>query len=836
MLTLSRMTRWFALFVCTFVLALNAPFLAAQDDKQVISLAVPDSMEIIFQDVILPRFREENPTIQVHLTTHTPELYRDLVSPTSQATLDTYLEASAALASSADVHLIPPFTLTPEATRLTHFLDLNPLIQSDAGLNPDDFVPAAWQSYQWEGGFWALPVLITPLVTVYDPAAFDASGLAYPTESWTLADYANAAQHLTHDGKPGLQVYGIDLPRFFRILLGRNFTDDGFPAQPAFDSPELSALVEEWAALEAEGAATRGFQEDAPLRFARLSDLVDRDLRGVLAPAGSAAIDVYSVALSSGTQNPDAAYRLAVYLTSAPEMQTIFADALPARYSIQSTTAQAALPEDAVALGNEALANALPVSESLFGSYVAAALDLTSVGEAAPTALQTAQLTALDNLAAVAAKQGVTSIEVPVFTPVPEVPAGEVTIKFGLFTGSTSLANRGDWEEVIAEFVETDPEISQIDFQFVAPVQGYWDAIPQNECVFGYSYTGYTDEELVALDPLLDADPTFNPANMVGDVMSEAQRNGHTFALPVAIYPYVLRYNRDIFEAAGLPEPDVTWTVSEFVDALNQLATVTEGAPFYPNVNYPTPWEMLMVGYGAVPIDYSTTPPTLHINDEAVVPVIQQVLDLGKNNLIAYQPMATFFGSGGSSATPPALTADYLSDFGGISDDGRFGVVTFPVGTELIPVSYYTSSGFIFAHAQYPEACYRWLREIAQHPELFEGMPADTTIINDPATQALYGENVVATFNQFASLMSAPNHVFIASAGLGNGLTLFLARAFDRYVLEDADLATELRTAADLTEVLRACVDAPDADLIQCLLDADPTIRENIPAHVLGDR
>jgi hypothetical protein len=55
-------------------------------------------------------------------------------------------------------------------------------------------------------------------------------------------------------------------------------------------------------------------------------------------------------------------------------------------------------------------------------------------------------------------------------------------------------------------------------------------------------------------------------------------------------------------------------------------------------------------------------------------------------------------------------------------------------------------------------------------------------------------------------------------------------------VLEDADLAAELRLGAELTETLRGCLAQPDADLLDCLLDTDPTIRENIPAHVLGDR
>src|SRR5689334_16030534 len=117
---------------CAVLLGIYAPQLTAQDDTRVVSLAVPDSMEVIFQDVILPPFMEANPTIQVHLTKLSSDLYQDLMPPTSPESLAKYLEASATLASTADVHLIPPFILAPENTRAGYFLDLNPLIQSDA--------------------------------------------------------------------------------------------------------------------------------------------------------------------------------------------------------------------------------------------------------------------------------------------------------------------------------------------------------------------------------------------------------------------------------------------------------------------------------------------------------------------------------------------------------------------------------------------------------------------------------------------------------------------------------------------------------------------------------
>ena len=64
---------------------------------------------------------------------------------------------------------------------------------------------------------------------------------------------------------------------------------------------------------------------------------------------------------------------------------------------------------------------------------------------------------------------------------------------------------------------------------------------------------------------------------------------------------------------------------------------------------------------------------------------------------------------------------------------------------------------------------------------------------------------------------------------------MFLARAFDRYVLEDADLEAELQHASELIEVYRACYEESQ-DTLTCLLETDPTIRDHIEDRILGDR
>ncbi len=799
-----------------------------------ISLAVPESLVPLFRDVVLPRFQESNPDLYVELRIVSNDSYRDLQLPTSSDALKTFLDATADLISRADVHFLYPNIMSSENTRAGYFLDLSPLVATDASLQTTDFVPSMTEAFKWDGGQWALPVLVMPIVMVYDPAALDAAALTYPTESWTLDDFAHAARLLAHDNAPGMQVSSFDLPAFFRILAGQRFADESSVAQPNFSIAKLESLVEQWTDLEKEGVVTSGFNEGISLQFTRINALRDHALRGSLL-AGQAGADVFSVAISSGTLDPDAAYQLAVYLTTVPELATITPSVLPVRYSVQNQyiDSQESLPVEALALRQTALENALAPADLQFGHYLNQAVTLIATGQPVDAALQDAQITANTNLRDAEAIRATIRVEVPAAV-LPTLTDGKTT-KFGLFTGGTGLSNRAQWQAVMDEFVTKTPEVSQIEFNFIPSSAGYWDEIPKQDCTFGYPYTEYTTDKLLPLDPLLNADPNFDSADVIGDVMLEMQRDGNIYGIPASVSPYVLRYSHEFFARAGIAEPDGTWTVNAFIDALHQLDAITEDPPLFLELNYSTPWELLMAAYGAAPVDYTTSPPTLRLIDKEVVSVAQQVLDLAKSGLIGYVPMATFFGNGASPSSPPPLMVVQLSDPNSANSSNSYSLVTFPIGTNTTPISFYTTSGFIFAHAAQPEVCYHLLREITRHPELFEGMPAYHSVIDSSTSQAIYGEDGIATFQRFADLMEAPNRVFIRSYGLGIPESLFMNRAFDRYVLDGADLEAEMALAQELTAAYRTCTLSND-DIVDCLLEADPTIRENLPRDVLGNR
>ena len=131
--------------------------------------------------------------------------------PPPSGGMDAYLDAIAEYAAAADVLYVNASRIharTRPARAICSTSARSPAPTSS--LNPDDFIPAAWNSVQWDNGVWALPVSVDATMLIYDPAAFDQAGLAYPNERWTIDDLANAARALTqYDANGNVSVPGL---------------------------------------------------------------------------------------------------------------------------------------------------------------------------------------------------------------------------------------------------------------------------------------------------------------------------------------------------------------------------------------------------------------------------------------------------------------------------------------------------------------------------------------------------------------------------------------------------------------------------------------------------
>jgi multiple sugar transport system substrate-binding protein len=72
---------------------------------------------------------------------------------------------------------------------------------------------------------------------------------------------------------------------------------------------------------------------------------------------------------------------------------------------------------------------------------------------------------------------------------------------------------------------------------------------------------------LLALDPFIQTDRSFASNDYYHGTLDLLEVNGQTWAVPLGVDMFVLFYNKDRFEQAGLEDPQEGWTWDDFLNA-----------------------------------------------------------------------------------------------------------------------------------------------------------------------------------------------------------------------------------------------------------------------------
>lgn len=861
----------------------------AQNSDTILTLAIPEwwqsGYEVQFEE-ILAEFEAANPGVKVVLKFNNG-LYYYLGGETEGDMISSYLNSAEQFANFADVAYVTTSSLAPEATRAGYFLDLAPLTSGDAALNADDFQPAAWSAFQWDRGVWSIPAAYTPLIVNYNPEKFDAAGLSYPNELWTINDYANAIQTLAvydEDGKiaiPGMIMFGQQLYTLLYSFINTSVYDSAtVPNTPLFDVPGLADTLTTWSVVQASGALDfpeGNFDWEAlPMRIDSTQSLGtsfgETEWSGALLPGGIAGMEVHGFSVSAGTAAPEAAYALANFLSTRGELMQFFWGSTPARQSIVGTYDDPSanfldFTAEEQALIDQALTVMVSPAELRFYSYIEQALVLMRGSDDAPgvdaqTALAEAQAMANTNLQAADTRRTQTVVAVPTPVPTPILGAGEVALNFNVQSNVSPMPEREAWDAVIAEFVANDPEVRQVTLS--TDFGGDPQVMAGNDCMYVSSNTVQSIDltTILNLDPFMAADPNFTPDDYFAGIMPQVQREDRTWAYPLALFPEVLWYNGDLFQQAGAIAPELGgWTVDQFADAVRSLRLAPDDdAPFVPNSGGNTYILALAAGFGGLPLDFRTNPPTRNFTDPATVDALRQVLDLARGGYIKYTKLdENNFGGGGGWGPDmqiPIFT-DILqsyslafSDFEGspVSADSSYRITTYPSGSTYTPLVYTLGVSYISASTQHPEACYRFISTLSQHPELFSGMPARRSLLDSPLLLESQSDKLIEYYRSFDQLLSAPNGIVLPPAFFGDinapgyfFWQMWLNRAMDNYVLENGDLEADLARAEENSRLIDEClvgipqfdpswtdeqIEAYSNQFRDCALSIDPEMAE----------
>jgi ABC-type glycerol-3-phosphate transport system substrate-binding protein len=816
----------------------------AQGSTVTVTLGVPTFVRDAIEQRLVADFEAANPGLKLQIVSQD-----SLGAPSAANGLDTHLDAIQKLASVADVVFVSGNSMSPEATRAGYYLNLAPLVTSDSTLNPDDFYPNLWKAYQWDQGTWALPISATPYVLTYDPEAFDKAGITYPNDNWTLDDLINAVKALNikdASGKvttPGIELYGgnNDIP-LYMALLNKPLTDSGaIPNPPLIDSPETIALLEKLKELQDLLPAETPEFGTAPIRIEQIFSLSFRrqnDVKrvGTLLPGGKSYLDVTGVAVSGATTQPEAAYKLAKFLTGREDVsqgQSILArkNVTPSQPSGDGPQIRRIqLSPEVQALQDKALAVGFVPADRRYYNYLSTAvikmktqnLDAKSAAQLAQADASKAAQTALER------KDDVSKVAV-VATPIPAAdPSKGIVLKFGVTAFTPQLAKKNEITALADEFVKNTPGVARVDIQ--TGFQRAEQAADKYDCFYlPYSAVPSVQlDKILPLDPYLTADPNYSATGFVGGLLQQVTRDNKVWALPLGIAPTVMWYDPKAFADSGAVKPAFGWTTSAFKDSLDALKPrIAEGKPpFYMEGagGAGVSLFMLIASYGGTPIDWSTNPPTAKLTDPKNVDAMRQVLDLAKAGLINYEALGTTFGiitRGRANDNP--LYSEQLNglNFRGLAlfnpnqnanPRATYEAVTFPKGSTTQALSYSAGSLYISAKAQNPDACYKWISLFASKPELLDLMPASKAALADASLDTKVGKALATVYRDVATVLEDPNTLKIPSLFDGSAniagfvVQYWLFEAWDNYVLKNGNLESSLADAQTYVDAYQTCL------------------------------
>jgi len=823
----------FAVLCCLLVLTVTVTY--AQDIPQ-ISILLPDYLADVATDDLLADFEDEH---SVDVIVVEIEMM-NIASPWGDP--EAHLDDMAAFVSSADVLYMGQ--LTPMIIRAGYLLNLDPLLQVETEFAAD-FYPGLLESFQWDGGLWAIPFGWRPIAVNYDTLAFDEQGLSYPDETWTLEDYANSAEMLARfdeNGEivmPGIVQSGTDF--LIRALYGQPYYDPQAEVfSPDYTTTELIALMTDWQALSRaeymqspDGGLSFGGDNPPPLIVSDFFFARNADTRIGLAPlpGGYVGARAETLAISSGTAYPELAFDLIAYLTRSP----VFLDrffGIPARQS----TAEA-LQDTGMGMVFEMLTpqmqdllaatQILPSREVLLGSDIwfelgfqsEETVDVEAALERAEAALQTRLDTAEE-------RQETVIVVQPPPAP-PELAPGEIALRFGVMGGAgfNPFQMQETLEQLAADFVAAHPTVGHIDLD-LNPGGGPQSLAEEFDCFisspdFGNSIDMMTDQ-LNSLDPLISADPDFDRDILAPGALTRVQVNGQTWALPLSIQPEVLFYDPQQFAAAGLPLPTTDWSVQTFEDALRGLQSLNPDEPVFNNNSDGVDQLLLLIHvYGGDPFGGEDG---MNLTDPLTVEAVREVIGLVEAGLVGYEPPTTSGSrvfSSMSGMVPEGIARGSASNALTYTMDGdirdlQVGLVNYPVAAGgPVVLNYQMQAAYISAIALDPEACYDWISTVSREPTLQQSLPANLSILDDPLFQAMLPVDLLVFYQDYAALMQAPNTILAASWQASNDILQFavlneLTRAINQSLFDGADLLTALEDAETSVEEVRECVGEVD--------------------------
>ncbi len=661
-----------------------------------------------------------------------------------------------------------------------YFADLKPFIDADPAFDITDYYPGTLTPEPQLGGIYTLPRTTLVPVLAYNKQLFAAKGRPEPRADWTWPEMRDAALALAQLNKTEVQVYGMIDNGFGQLALAGELgqTAPKLLTMPEteinLDVPEVRRALRSIGIMASSGALY--ITPENILFNDQLRSLI-RQQRVAMWPAGLMEPDqpsfpigvvpfpvlpmpfptsVDNLAMSKGTQHPEAAWRWLSFLSrqfpQQPYQGGEFSYPVPARKSLAQQYLQQLNPDTRAAVETTLGRTPVPLPWDVLGPLRRPLIDMAD-GSISPEAAATIGQQTLEEWRV--ARQATPEPEptaAPVFvaTPVPAaaIPAGATVITF----------HPGDLGEQAVPLVA----------QFNARATGVFVQLQTDEtsdlaqraattdCFAGYGGPTEADRTaLLDLQPLIDADATFPRDDYAPAVLAPYQHGDGLFGLPYRIDLPALFYNPARFTAAGVAPPTANWTFADLQAAAQQLSSGAGRQRQYgfASLSMPADLDLILASQGAALTVTEGGSERLTLTSPPLVAVLRDYLRLLRET----SPSSTLVGyragerddANARTLVQTGTVAMWLASgsisFGApLPVDGGMALAPVPRSADALPgpVATPTIGLYISARSPHAQACWQWLTALSGEISGVQGgFPARTALATSAAfsKQALPG-------------------------------------------------------------------------------------------------
>jgi multiple sugar transport system substrate-binding protein len=427
-------------------------------------------------------------------------------------------------------------------------------------------------------------------------------------------------------------------------------------------------------------------------------------------------------------------------------------------------------------------------------------------------------------------------------------PAEPVTIVFA-HTGAGTRDPLQPYRELVNRFQEAHPHITvELKRPELRAGVTMKDIAGDADC-FSWGSSFREPENLAAildLGPFLEADLTLPVDDFFPSLLKQFTLQGQLWGLPNQAMPEVIKYNRDLFDAAGVKYPAVDWTTDDFTKAAIALTWGAGEEKQYGFVGTPFDFYELMLlleRRGARLVDGSVDPPTMALNapsavealrwyaslstDYGVKPVLGTDLkELVTSTSSIMRERSTLIDGSRAAMWVISESWELFSDPEGLN----VGVATLPAGPDGIAGAYRSVSGyFISSHTQARQVCWEWIVYLTGQPEAIRGAPARRSVVESEAFRQKVGPARAAVYEASVAADRPPSFQFFSEQAWSVAAMLWLVQAHGQVLEGEASVEKALEVAQQSFDDFQACAIARDVGsdeegLQACLIEVDPTL------------